>query len=1096
MKRVAPSELVKRLRSFVPLGGSLPEDVWENRHRFLLGLTWFHAVIIASVGPLFGYRWELSLEALFHDGTVVHTVGEGLIVAVFAALARWRGASRTFQATTVGLGLMSSSAILVHLFGGYIELHFHFFVMLAFLALYQDWVPYILAIVYVAIHHGVVGVLWPQEVYNHTAAFNAPWTWAGIHAFFVLWASVGSIIAWRLNEVAFAQTKLILDSAGEGIFGLDPEGKVTFINPAAAMMMGLEAAHIIGKQMRQILHHTRADGTSFAGDVSPILGPLRDGAAHHGTDQMFWRHDSTGFPVDYMSTPIIEREQVTGVVVTFRDVTKQKQVEETLARRAEELARSNAERAARYKELEALHDIGQTILSTPDFKTVLEKILDQTLSISSLDVGVIRLWDSSGGILRPVASRGYRNPENVQRHQHRTSDGTTKSFINRAMTSKKPQIEEDVQGCGGLRTFKSEGVQSAVAIPICVGDHVLGVMQLGSRTPRKFHLDEVRILEAIGNQTGIAVQKARLFQETKRKAEELSIAYKAASTFNQSLDFEATLNVLLDELLNLVSTDAASLRLLNEGGDLMEFVVTRGFPRDYVLERSRIRDIGKAAGHVLATGEVVISSDLSEDPFFRGGILERFGFRSTIYVPIKAKGKALGVLNLASREKNRFGQREKDIFLSVSYQMGLSLDNARLFRETQRNLERIRALHEIETAISSTLDLRAILNVLLEKTALFFPLAAASTIRLLNKETGNLDPVACLNIDEQEWKAATVTVPGGVARMLPKDNVPVAIRNAQTDPGSLVPELLRKYGLVSYLRVPLLAKGDLLGMLTVFTKEEHEFTNEEIEFLCTFAGQTAIAIHNSQLFEAIMLSKGQMEKATSILAQQAAELTRSNRELQQFAYVASHDLQEPLRMVASYVQLLAKRYKGKLDADADEFINYAVDGANRMQGLIKALLTYSRVGTRGKEFEPTDCEAVLNGTLADLRATIEESGAVVTRDPLPTVEADGTQLGQLFQNLVGNAIKFRNQRPPVVHVSAERNGKEWVFSVRDNGIGIEAEHFERIFIIFQRLHGKGEYPGTGIGLAVCKKIVERHGGKIWVESEVGKGATFYFTMPA
>src|ERR1700676_3110529 len=232
------------------------------------------------------------------------------------------------------------------------------------------------------------------------------------------------------------------------------------------------------------------------------------------------------------------------------------------------------------------------------------------------------------------------------------------------------------------------------------------------------------------------------------------------------------------------------------------------------------------------------------------------------------------------------------------------------------------------------------------------------------------------------------------------------------------------------------------------------------------------------------------------LVKTVGELKRSNDELEQFAYVASHDLQEPLRMVASYTQLLAKRYKGRLDSDADEFIAYAVDGSNRMQGLIKDLLTYSRAGTNGKVLHEVSAENALKEALANLRATIAQSTAVVTHEARRAIRTDETQLTQVFQNLVGNAIKYHGTEVPQVHVPATKNGgNEWTFSVRDNGLGIDPQYFERIFILFQRLHGRDEFEGTGIGLAICKKILERLGGRIWVESQPEKGSTFYFALP-
>ena len=237
------------------------------------------------------------------------------------------------------------------------------------------------------------------------------------------------------------------------------------------------------------------------------------------------------------------------------------------------------------------------------------------------------------------------------------------------------------------------------------------------------------------------------------------------------------------------------------------------------------------------------------------------------------------------------------------------------------------------------------------------------------------------------------------------------------------------------------------------------------------------------------------KQAENRLRQTATELARSNAELEQFAYIASHDLQEPLRAVAGTVQLLQHHYGDRLDTRANEFIQHAVEGATRMQTLIDDLLTLSRVGTRSQPVQSTNCAAVLTTVLANLTLTIAESGAVITHDPLPTVMADATQLSQLFQNLIGNAIKFRRDDTPVIHIQVEQKDNETLFAVCDNGIGIEAQYLERVFGVFQRLHTRREYPGTGIGLAICKKIIERHGGCIWVESELGQGSTFYFTLP-
>ena len=289
-------------------------------------------------------------------------------------------------------------------------------------------------------------------------------------------------------------------------------------------------------------------------------------------------------------------------------------------------------------------------------------------------------------------------------------------------------------------------------------------------------------------------------------------------------------------------------------------------------------------------------------------------------------------------------------------------------------------------------------------------------------------------------------------------------------------------GLRSFLSAPLLYRGEPIGCLNLHSLTDSAYSDGHRLLAERIGVYIAGAIANAQLHTQV--------------TRQSEELSRSNRDLEQFAYVASHDLQEPLRMVSSYVALLGRRYGGELDERADKYIHFAVDGANRMQRLIHDLLAYSRVGTQGAELTPTDTAPVLRETLSNLELAIEDSEAQVVFSDLPSVMGDPSQLRQLFQNIIGNALKYRSESRPRVELDAKRDGDQWTFSIRDNGVGFDQRYAERVFGVFKRLHRNADIPGTGIGLAICQRIIDRHGGRIWAESKLGEGSCFYFTLPA
>jgi PAS domain S-box-containing protein len=521
-------------------------------------------------------------------------------------------------------------------------------------------------------------------------------------------------------------------------------------------------------------------------------------------------------------------------------------------------------------------------------------------------------------------------------------------------------------------------------------------------------------------------------QYSRRYVEQLCAIHHLSRAVSQAEGIEELYGVALDSLERTLKVNRASI-LLFDSDSVMRFKAWRKLSEDY---RNRVEGHSPWSGSDKNPTPILIR-DVGEDPSLatlRQVILDE-GIRAIGFIPLMSRSRLLGKFMIYYDAPHEFSEEEIQLAQVMASHIAFAIDRHRAEEVLKQQAQIINQVHD---SVIST-DLGGYVtswNKGAEKLFGYTP-----------REVVGKHISVIYSKEEQDFFQEQVIKP-----LEAKGNHELEVRLRRISGEEFYAHLS-----VSLLRDD---KGSVTGMI------------------------------------GYLMDITERKRTEEALAQRAAELERSNAELEQFAYVASHDLQEPLRMVTSYAQLLAKRYQGKLDADADEFIGYIVGGASRMYDLINDLLVYSRVNSQAQKIEEADLQDVLERVLNNLRPVIESSGAIITHDPLPTVMANGFQLEQLFQNLISNAVKFRSEQSPRVHVTAKQKRKQWVFSVQDNGIGVDPQHRERIFVIFKRLHSQAEYPGTGIGLAICRKIVERHGGKMWVESQPGKGSTFYFTLPS
>ncbi|HOX58854.1 MAG TPA: PAS domain S-box protein [Candidatus Paceibacterota bacterium] len=657
-------------------------------------------------------------------------------------------------------------------------------------------------------------------------------------------------------------------------------------------------------------------------------------------------------------------------------------------------------------------------------------------------------------------------------------------------------VAQDVQHSPDPRTelVRAYGVQAYACHPLMAGGRVLGTLSFGTRTRARFSDEELSLMKAVTDLVAIAMERQRAQAELRKVNEELeqrvadrTAELRAASRYARSL-IEASLDPLVTISPEGKITD------VNEATEL-----ATGVARDLLVGSDFSSYFTEPANAEAGYRKVLAEGLVRDYPLTMRHLSGRtidVLYNATVY--LNEAGEVQGVFAAARDITDRkLAERRRDFtsgLLALFAQKTSARDYLNSVLEVVRQWTGCQALGIRIADEQGEIPFAA--------WAGFEPEFVERENRLSLKRD-NCCCVRALSLAFEQPDRRLLT-PGGSYRW---DDTIAHHKSLTPEQQALYRGNCTKFGFASLAIIPIRYRDRAIGAIQLADRRPGQFPPAAIEFLETmtpligeavhrFQTEAELARHRDELEVLVAQRTGELTNANARLQQTAEELQRSNRDLEQFAYVASHDLQEPLRAVGGYIKLVERRMAQHMDAKAREYITGAFEGALRMERLINDLLAFSRVGTRGGQFSPTQLDTVLLQALANLHDSIESAQAVVTRDPLPTLPVDGTQFMQVFQNLIGNAIKFRGDEPPKVHISAQPQNGGWLFSVRDNGIGIAPAYSERIFQLFQRLHTRKQYSGTGIGLAVCKRIVERHGGAIWVESQPGLGATFYFSLPA
>ena len=623
----------------------------------------------------------------------------------------------------------------------------------------------------------------------------------------------------------------------------------------------------------------------------------------------------------------------------------------------------------------------------------------------------------------------------------------------------------------------------------------------------------------LGDAVARALKEKQLRDEKRQADESLKSRYQELETLQEvsqiiltAPDIHTTMEKILDKAMAARPYDIGIIRLFDPVTATLMPVAWRGYHDRENVERHQQRtsdSLGKITARVMNFKEPRVEEDVQHSDGQR--TWKREGVQSAIVIPVRAKDVVLGVFQLGTRAPQKFNPDEIRLLVAISDQMGIAIQKAHAQEETERNLQRIRALHDIDLAITSTLDLRATLDVLLQKIDFFLPDYSATTVRLFNQESGLLEPIACRGLDETEWKAEKWKAGRGIPNAVFEAKASRMVRNVQTDPDVKDPEFFRKHGLISYLGVPLIAKGEVLGVLSFYTKREHQFSAKEVEFLATLAAQAAIAIQNSRLFEN--------------LRRHAEELRQANTVKDEFLSVMSHELRTPLSVVMGYTGMVKEGMLGEINPKQKEALQKVLSRAADQLAMINTIMQTTQLEARATTLERdvVNLSDLLRGLRSDYELAHDKKELALIwdypSDPMP-IATDIGKLKQILQSLINNAIKFTDkgaihiaarvgvgnqelgigaapQSPTPNSQSLTPNSRFVELRVSDTGVGIPKDKLDRIFDKFYQVDSSETrlYGGVGLGLYIAKKFTELLGGTVQAESEPGKGSTFTVRMP-